>query len=443
MKPAPARPATEASGALRVLVLTVLVTAILLFDPRDGRPGGRPKYLVVVAGAGAAAALLAAAGRRGAWWRDNPLRRPVTALVVCAALATLASGHRRTALFGFAGSYDGLLAWVSFAVLFAATAATFSRKSLLSAIRVLWFGAGTGVLVFGLAQLADRLISPNAGWDWARPEISPWTIGSTLGNPNHLGGLLAILLPLAAVLALSTSGRERTLVVAGIALAVAELGITASRGAWAAVVAAALLLAWLFRAELRSHRQRTAVMGGGAVVVLAVVLVALAPTGATKLELGDLARVGPGSTLDLRFELWATAWRVTVDHPVLGVGPDVFPVVFPAYETERFVRLFGPFTIANGAHNVFLNTLANLGVAGLAAFVALLAAAAVATSRVWGGLDHGARLLAGGLAASVLAYLVQACVNTQTIAITLCFWVLLGLLVALISRPGHPDATSR
>lgn len=425
----------RAQEPVRVLVVAVLVATIIVFDPRSGPAGGRPKYLVVVAGGAAAAVLLLLAGRWVDSWRSNPLRWPLAALVGATVLATLATDHPRTAVFGFTGSYDGLLTTLALGALFLA-AGTLSLPAIVSAIRVLWFGAGTVVLLFGAAQLVDRLVSPDSGWDWARPDISPWTIGSTLGNPNHLGALLAMLLPLVAVLALQARGRERYWIAAGAGLAVVELGITATRGAWLALVAAAAVMTVLFRAELRPYRRRIVLAGATGVVVLAAVYGVLGAAGATKMEPADLARVGPGSTLDLRFELWSTAWRVTTDRPLAGVGPDVFPLVFPAYASERFLRLHGPFTVANGAHNVFVNTLVNLGVIGLAAFVALLVVAAAWFARIWPSLDGQPRLFAGALAASLVAYLVQACLNVQVVALSLCSWVLLGMLVAINSTPS-------
>ncbi len=137
--------------------------------------------------------------------------------------------------------------------------------------------------------------------------------------------------------------------------------------------------------------------------------------------------------------MWSTAWRIAGDHPVLGVGPDVFPLVPPAYMSERFMLLYGPFTIANGAHNVVLNTLANLGVGGLVAFLALLGTAGVSVKRAWERLDDRSRLLAAGLSAALVAYLVQACLNTQTVSLRLCFWVFLGWLVGVTFEPAKED----
>jgi O-antigen ligase len=429
------------------------VSVPLVFDPRQGHAGGRPKYAVVLVGALGAAALLvreAWAGRRP--WGGNWLRWPVLGLLAWTALSAAASDHRGTALSGFPGSYDGLWTAAALAVVFAATAAAFRAGNVRRALLALWFGAGAGVLAFGLGQLQDRLFWPHQGWDWARPSIAPWTIGSTLGNPNHLASFLAILLPLGVVLAVVSHGRTRTAVVAVGVVLVAELGVTTSRGGWAATAAGTAFLAALFGRELRRHRSAVLRVAGPALALALVAAVVVGAAGAAERDIGSLARAGPGSTVDLRLEVWGSAWRVAVDHPLVGVGPDVFPVVFPGYASERFSSLFGPFTVANGAHDIFLNTAADLGLGGLLAFLLVLGTAARGLGRSWARLSHGSatagtrerRLLLGGVTAALVAYLVQAAFDTQEVSLSLCFWALLGLAVALSHQvtPGPPRARS-
>jgi O-antigen ligase len=140
-------------------------------------------------------------------------------------------------------------------------------------------------------------------------------------------------------------------------------------------------------------------------------------------------------------QVWAIGLRIAADHPVTGVGPDAFGVAFPAYSTPRFRTEFGPFTVANGAHNVFVNTLADLGVVGLAAFLAVLVVGGVRIARTWRRLpaDTEDRLLLAGIAAALVAYVVQACANMQELSLSTCFWALLGLAVAL-SAPATGTA---
>ncbi len=443
---APAKPDLYAvrggfSALQRTLVIGLLVTVPLVFDPRRGYDGSRPRYLLLLIGAALVALLAVAsavAGERP--WSGSAVSAPVILLVSSTAVSALASEHRDTAIFGFSGLHHGLVTTVSLAVLFFATAAAVPLGNVRRTLEALWFGAGGGVLLFGLGQLGDRIFSANEGWNWARPSISPWTIGSTLGNPNDLSSFLAVLLPVGIVLAATGGRRQRRLVVAMAAVAVMELAITSSRGGTLAAGAGLLVLGLLFRRDLVLHRTVAMRLAGAVVALTVVVVVVFGAAGVTKVRPGQFFRTGPGSTLDLRLEVWGAAWRMAGDHPVLGVGPDVFPVLFAAYASERFMLLFGPFTVANGAHNLFFDTLADLGVVGLAALLWLLTAAARRLRRAWRGLEAeeaDRRLLLGGTASSLVAYLVQASFNTEEVALSLCFWTLLGL-AAVLSTPPSP-----
>ena len=452
---APAKPDLYAPRAgfstlQRTLVIGLLVTVPLVFDPRRGYDGSRPRYLLLLIGAALVALLTVAsavAGERP--WSGSGVSAPVILLVSWTSVSALASEHRDTAIFGFSGLHHGLVTTVSLALLYFATVATVRLGNIRRTLEALWFGAGGGVLLFGLGQLGDRIFSSNEGWDWARPSISPWTIGSTLGNPNDLSSFLAVLLPVGIVLAATGGRRQRRLVVAMAAVAVMELAITASRGGTLAAGAGLLVLGLLFRQDLVLHRTVAIRLAGAVVALTLVVVVVFGAAGVTKVSPGEFLRVGPGSTLDLRLEVWEAAWRMARDHPVLGVGPDVFPVLFPAYASERFMLLFGPFSVANGAHNLFFDTLADLGVVGLAALLWLLTATARRIGRSWRGLraeERDRRLLLGGIASSLVAYLAQASFNTEDVTLSLCFWTLLGLAVVLSTPPtpaGNDARSSR
>ena len=408
------------------LTLAALLVAVpLAFDPRAGLGATRPKYLLLLVGGGASAVLLLGLHRRDVV--SNPLCRPVAAMLVVAAVSAAVSAHRRTALSGFPGSHDGLWSGLALAAaFFAAGTLAFPRVERL--LVTVWFAAGGGVLLFGLAQLVDRLVAPG-GWNWARPAIAPSTIGSTLGNPNDLAGFLAVLLPVGVVLAVRGSSRVRAAVLASGAVAVVQLGVTASRGARLAAAAGLVTLAAL----LRPPRAQLVRVTGAGLGLVVVALLAAGAAGVAKRDLAGVGRLGTGSTADLRGEVWSAALRVARDHPLLGVGPDVFPVVFPAYASERFAFLFGPFTVANGAHNVFLNTLANQGTVGLLALLAVLGTAALELRRRWSALPAARRTVLAGVVGGLVADLVQACFNTQDLSLSLLFWVLLGLSVSVAS----------
>jgi hypothetical protein len=437
--------ARSSVAATRVLLLALVVTVPLAVAPGTSPTRSYPRYVVVVAGA---VALVVAWGVGALFGARRPHRRdglhwPVLALVGWTSVCTFASDDVGTAVGGFPGSYNGLSTTVSLTVIFFAAASLGFRdgQRLLHAV---WFGAGGAVILYGLVQLAERLVGPaGRGWDLVPPATAPWSISSTLGNPNHLAGFAAMVLPVGAVLwAASTSRRQRRLVAAMAAALGVELAATGSRGGWLGTLAAGGTLALLHRADLAAWGRRALRWAVAAVAALVLAAVLLGAAGVAKRDLGEVARVGRGSTLDLRVQLWRTAWSMTLAHPVVGVGPDGFASAFPDHVTHEFAQAFGVFSAATDAHNLFATAAANLGLPGLAALLGLVATAVARTARAWRRpaiTAPGDRLMLGGAAAGLVGYLVQASANTQPVSLSFFAWVLLGVLCAF-SRP--PDVAS-
>ncbi|HEV3401867.1 MAG TPA: O-antigen ligase family protein [Acidimicrobiales bacterium] len=441
-------PARSPAAATRVLLLTLVVTVPLVVAPGTSPTRSYPRYVLVVAGAVSLVVVSGAGalfGRRRPAWR-NGLHWPVLALVGWSAVCALASDDVGTAVGGFPGSYNGLSTTVAFAVIFFA-AASLDPGDGRRLLQVVWFGAGGVVVLYGLVQLAERLVGPaGRGWDLVPPATAPWSISSTLGNPNHLAGFAAMVLPVGAVLwAASTSRAQRRLVAAMAAALGVELAATGSRGGWLGTLAAGATLALLHRADLAAFGRRALRWAVVAVAALVVAAVVLAAAGVAKRDLGEVARVGRGSTLDLRVQLWRTAWSMTLAHPVVGVGPDGFASAFPDHVTDEFAQAFGVFSAATDAHNLFANAAANLGLPGLAALLGLVATAVGRTARAWrrpATTAPGDRLVLGGAAAGLVGYLVQASANTQPVSLSFFAWVLLGLLCVFARPPDLASADS-
>lgn len=73
----------------------------------------------------------------------------------------------------------------------------------------------------------------------------------------------------------------------------------------------------------------------------------------------------PTDTVELRYDLWQAAIRMWETHPILGVGIGKFPVNLPYYS-------YGLSSLGSdlevGAHNMYLQILAETGVVGLVLF---------------------------------------------------------------------------
>ncbi len=80
-----------------------------------------------------------------------------------------------------------------------------------------------------------------------------------------------------------------------------------------------------------------------------------------------------------RFNAWTTSWRVFLDYPVFGVGPNNLEVVHPRYSPDP-----GRFRVS---HNAYLQVLAECGLPALVLFVAALVSGFLALGRLRRGTD--------------------------------------------------------
>ena len=198
--------------------------------------------------------------------------------------------------------------------------------------------------------------------------------GGTYICPNHLAGFLEMLLPLALTLTIAGRGRALLKILLGYAALVmlAGVGATVSRASW---VACALALLGMFgvMATLRGHRLQA---------LLAVLLLAggctffILKTDKLNVRLKPVLASGTHD-LDVRIEVWNATLRMWRDHPWAGVGPGHFDCRFRAYRTPELQRR------PDRAHNEYLNTLADWGVAGLALVLATLAALFAGVVKTW------------------------------------------------------------
>jgi len=444
-------------AAASAAVLLVLLIAIpLAIDWSTFDVFNLTKATILVAGAlvllGLAIVDALSHGRVPLW--ANGMQWPVVALLAWTAVTTLAAPNVRAAVVGQYKSYDGLVTTAAFTVVFFAVVSTFRARDVHAILALFYFGGGGLVLAYGLVQLHDlRVAGSRWDWvDWGPATFRSDSIWSTFGNPAHLGGFLAILLPVGAALSL-VYGRlwVRLLIALVAAIAVVELVQTTTRGAWLAAIASLVAFGAMIVPELRRTPVRVAAVTAGSVAVAAAAVAALH----SKLGIpgpGWFVDVSTGSSASQRFQLWHSALDMALDRPIFGFGPDSFAAVFPAYQTARFVAVFGPDQTANGAHDIFVNYFATEGFPGMVAFGAVVFFAALRAAGAWRRLrtferrgdvaTPGQRIVLAGVAAALIAYVVQALLDVQQIALSFCFWFLLGLLTVVALNAGVPDTLS-
>ncbi len=479
------------AGVLMALALTIPV----LFDPHTHEAFDLPKYTVLVIGTLVITGLeVAGAVRTGRLPHVRPgLAALITAWAAWTAVSTFASVDMRLSLLGYRGSYDGLYATLAFSVIALSTAEAFDVGDIPRVMGVLAIAAGSVVATYGLVQLHDFTVH-GAPWDFVHWKVGAPNVFSTLGNPNHLGGYVAIALPICLLSGMASPAkwarRGLFLLCATMLLLLLQSG---ARGGWAATIAAAAVLAAGMWPEIR-RRPRVPAIAGLAAVAVGIALVA---DGGRHFMGAKFSRlITFHGTASGRLDLWDASLRIGAAHPLTGTGPDTFAYVFPRYETAAWAHHLGFQYTSNGAHDIFMNVLADRGAVGLAILLGVVAWAAIAAIRTFRGLrawatsaealprrvsspkqprpepaldvaGHGparrdpvrrdpairrrsenARLQCNGagleadrlmlvaLVAGLAAFLVQDLFNTEQIALAFSWWLLLGCLSVLAGSSG-------
>ncbi|HYM91166.1 MAG TPA: O-antigen ligase family protein [bacterium] len=233
-----------------------------------------------------------------------------------------------------------------------------TARAMLAALALL----GVGEALIGLGQYASGAPTPAYWLSRAFAGVIRTRVHGTLGNPNVLANFLLVGIGATVLLAVDLGGRRRVLPMVALAVEIAALALTYSRGGYlglAAFVLAAALLLWPVRRRAWPVLLVVAVMAGLAALALPAVGLR-----------GESIGLDPGDTAQSRFFIWRTAGRMWQAHRVWGTGIGTFNAAYPSYRPLGVRTTYAMLRIPGSAHNDYLQVLAETGVAG-AGLVAL------------------------------------------------------------------------
>jgi putative inorganic carbon (hco3(-)) transporter len=249
--------------------------------------------------------------------------------------------------------------------------------------------------------------------------------GGIFGHPNLLGGFLALAIPSMAALVASEGVWWRRL--SGYLLiiaAMAGLVLTYSRGAWLGTGVALLILLPMLK------RGSWLILGP---VLLGPVLVGMATSAdAVLFRVKSIAAAGSDPALTNRLEIWGAAYRLVAEHPLLGVGLGNFQAAYGKLMVPDLPLLTYPLELPEHAHNLFLNLAVEVGLVGVSAFAWLLAVAFLRVRQIKRFTDWRVGVWSMGLAAGLVAILVQSLVDVVVYQgfVAILFFTYLGVMDA-------------
>ena len=413
----------------RAAAILVVVLIPLLVMPWGSDAYNRVKALTVIVLAAIMAVgwvVAAVVTRRPAWRVTRPeLALWFTMLAVLVSSQT--SVDLRLTLFGAPGRYEGLLAILSYALLYFVGVHFFGSESGFWTLTKTAAWTALIAIGYGIAQVfLPPLFAGEA-------EIRQWyeTFGvprppSTLGSPIVFAGYLALMIPLLAALALRGPSRLRPLWLLGSAVGYVAVLMTMTRAAWLAVlVGTAVFAAAIGRDVWRRHG-----------LPLAAVMVAVAITGAVLTGIVTTpaqvaARASPSVSLQSgslaqRVYIWDRTLRLIQARPWLGWGLETLREVFP-YDRASTVRYFGlrP-VIVDKAHNDVLQIAVSIGVPGAIAYGLFWMLVVASARHLWRRNRGTARILAVGWLAAIVSYAIQVQFSFSVVALAPLVWLFAG-----------------
>lgn len=202
-------------------------------------------------------------------------------------------------------------------------------------------------------------------------------------NRNNYAGLMEFLIPVAAAYAFTRrpGNSRRLLPMFAVALALASLLLSGSRGGIAALLAELVIFAILALRQKRFARWRYSAMAGALAVIAGIALSIWMNPGYLSARMKSVVSfpMAPEVTLGQRLAVTRDTLRMAWAHRWLGAGLGSFMLVFPRYQS------FAGNAVWQHAHDDYAEALAETGLFG---GLLLLAGLAVFFRTAFGNLNE-------------------------------------------------------
>lgn len=386
---------------------------------------GRPLRLVIPA---LALGLVAYGGLVA--HREGRVSRPLAGAVLLFLGASLASAVQALDPASSITKLAGLLTAV--ALFFAVLEICHGRRELL----IVASGAVAGLLVASAQGVLQHFLGQFSELGFVADGEIVARVQGSFGHPNQYAGFLAVLMPLAATMLLTSAvpGRVRWLAGAALTLAVPAVIFSYTRGALIGLVLGSLV--WL-----AFVRPRTAL-----IVALSVGIAgaALAP-GLLK---DRFVNQSNSEDVSIRSDLWGSALDIYTQRPLLGVGLNNFEEGYAtlpstlANASQRRLLHQGQVLTPPHAANLYLNILAEEGLVGIIAFLAFAGTAVVTTYRGCRLRDPAARAVCIGLGAGLMTLALHSMLEVTLFSeVSMPLFALLGVAAAFVvlEREAPPE----
>ena len=315
--------------------------------------------------------------------------------------------------FGTYGRSTGFVAYIALASLMLGAVVVASAKYVSVFTRFLLIAGGLSI-GYGLQQAIDA--DPIK---WVN-QYSP-VIGF-LGNPNFQSSFVGFsgVLAFGFICALGIKNSWRIGYVAYLLLAIFVIVKTDSQQGLLVLAGgiAIVSLIWIFHSQFKIVTIPALVIS-----CIGAVFVALG-----SLNSGPLASLLYKSSVTYRGDYWRAGWKMTVEHPFLGVGLDSYGEWYRRARTLEATLRRGPEITSNAAHNVLLDFSSNGGFPLVLIYLALMVLVVISAVKLLK-RSNGFDPAVAGLIAVWIAYQAQSIISLNQLGLAVWGWIISGLII--------------
>ena len=391
------------------LIATVAITPLTTLDPIN-----LPKFVVISAGGFMSLAFVASN------WKTlsrNEFKAPVLFIIVfivdLVLILLFAGSEFNQEFFGASGRATGFVAYLALAGLLLAGVISGTRFTL-NRVSLFLLAAGLLSIIYGLLQ--------SIGADPANWVSSYSPVIGFLGNPDFQSAFVGFSGVMAFAMLLK-KGINKSFRIGPLGYLAVSLYVIrethAQQGFLVLLCGSAVIgLIWVYKSKLKALTLPLFGVGflGAIVVVLGT------------LNVGPLASLLHKASVIYRGDYWRAGWKMTMDHPIFGVGLDSYGDWYRRSRTIEATLRRGPDVTSNAAHNVLLDFSSNGGFPLLLIYLALMALVVRAAFRV---IRRSSSFdpIFNGLFAVWVAYQAQSIISLNQLGLAVWGWIISGLII--------------
>jgi len=404
----------ESSAIGRVIGWTAIAATLAITPWATIDPINVPKLAVIAVGGFITLAALMT-NAKALFSGNHRAVQLITGLFVLDLLIVLffAGTNPYQEFFGTYGRSTGFVAYVALAALLLGAAVVASARFVSTFARILLLTGGLSI-GYGFLQAigADPL-------KWVN-QYSP-VIGF-LGNPNFQSSFVGFsgILAFAFICAQGIKQSMRLAYVAYLVLAIFVIIKTDSQQGLLVLAGGIGIVAiiWVSRSRFKVLSIPALIASG-----IGAVFVALG-----SLNSGPLASLLYKASVTYRGDYWRAGWKMTVEHPFLGVGLDSFGDWYRRTRTLEATLRRGPEVTSNAAHNVLLDFSSNGGFPLVLIYLALMVLVAISAIKLLK-RSTGFDPAVAGLIGVWIAYQAQSIISLNQLGLAVWGWIISGLII--------------